>query len=596
MKRMTKSRILCRVASKDGSSNRFLVPLHKLVPNVNLPDVDESWSLGDVFTFELQDDQKGGFDAKNATLFAQAESPRARMCIFIERFDLLPFHSPSVMKEVEEFIKKPGFDDLALIDMTDRAFITIDNLGSRDLDQALHICPKKKDGFILSYALADGAYYVKPQSALFQEALARGVTYYFPGFCLPMLPAAMSEGLVSLNPNVERRALVFVIELDKEAQVLDVKLKRAKIRSRAQLTYEGVQDYIDNPDGHELSGRDFTETLDLLASFGEKRILLGRKRGVVDYNRYEVAIEAPTKSNKKFGLYLEERCDVSRWNEQVSLLCNAEGAKFLRHGDVPVEHVQPVYRVHEKPSGEAFGHLRKFIQEFVSVHELDESVWLWQPEQSIAEYLDNLPMGAKRAAIERQVLITNQRSSFEAAPGPHHALAVSEYSRFTSPMREIVGIFTHKEACEMLGWQKQEGTDAEDEALREAVIEAANKAKMRHSQLTKEIFRLAVDDLFRCEMDVPFEERRVFVGTVLGMKETRLYVRLDSPPAEIKVYTDHLSEECGFKFKVSPGQAVAATEGDEFKLLAGEVVNLRVRGYDDRKDRWKLVPLLSKNE
>ena len=603
MNEKTKSRamtkIMCQVHLAEDGQTLLLLPLHPLPPNVNLPKVgalwDDSWQEGDVLTLTLQP-AKDGYDIADFSVFARAKSPKSRLIDILKRYDLVPFHSPQAMVEVEGFLRKPGIEDETLVDMVDIPFVTIDNVGSRDLDQALHISYREGGGYVLRYALADGAYYVRPKSALFQEALARGVTYYFPGFCLPMLPAEMSEGLVSLNPDVDRRSLVFVIELSKLGEVEKVELCRARIRSRAQLTYEGVQEYIDSPHGHELDGRDFTLALQLLKEFGELRIALGQKRGVVDYNRYEVAIHAPDEPGGAFALYLEERCNVSRWNEQVSLLCNAEGARFLRHGDVPVEHVQPVFRVHEKPSPDAFNHLRKFINEFVKVHALDEAIWLWQEKQSIADYLKGLPFDGenkgKKEAIERQILITNQRSSFDAQPGRHHALAVNEYSRFTSPMREIVGIFTHKEALEMLGLQKQQGTDEEDEALRLEVIEAANKSKMRHGQITKEVFRLAVDDLFRKEMALPFEERRTFVGTLLGMKETRLYVRLQDPPAEIKVYRDHLEQECGCELSMSDGQTVLETADGSYSLLAGQLIRLRVRGYDDRKERWKLVPLI----
>ena len=622
-----KPKIMCQVTLAEDGETLFLEPVHSLPPNVNLPKAeadaelpkaeadaelpkaernvdlpkaeqgwDESWQEGDVIVFSLDESPKG-YEMGGFELFARAKSPKASLVDIVRRFELSPFHSPDVIKEVNEFLEAPGIEDTSLVDMTDIPFITIDNVGSRDLDQALHLCRRKGGGYVLRYALADGAFYVKPGSALFEEALSRGVTYYFPGFCLPMLPLEMSEGFVSLNPNVQRRSLVFVIELSADGEVEKVELQRAKIESRAQLTYEGVQEYVDSPEGHELSGKDFTEALDLLKEFGLLRIALSEKRGVVDYNRYEVAIEAPDAANGSFALYLEGRCDVSRWNEQVSLLCNAEGARFFRHKDVPVEHVQPVYRVHEKPTADAYNHLRKFIAEFVKVHQLDEELWLWKEKQDIASYLKNLPTSqeyeAKKAAIERQVLITNQRSSFDAHPGPHHALAVSEYSRFTSPMREIVGIFTHKEALEMLGLKEQEGSDEEDEALRLKVIESANKSKMRHGQITKEVFRLAVDDLFRKEMSTPFEGRRTFLGTLLGMKETRLYVRLSEPPAEIKIYRDHLEAECGCKLTMSDGQTVLTSTDGTVSLRVGQLMKLRVRGYDDRKDRWKLVPLLT---
>ena len=115
-----------------------------------------------------------------------------------------PVFPPAVESEVEELLKDPGISDPELVDLTALPFVTIDGPGTRDLDQAVHIA-KDGDGWMVRYALADPSWCVRPGTALFDEALRRGATYYLPGLAIPMLPRALSEGIVSLNQRADRR-------------------------------------------------------------------------------------------------------------------------------------------------------------------------------------------------------------------------------------------------------------------------------------------------------------------------------------------------------------------------------------------------------
>ncbi|MBX2884294.1 MAG: RNB domain-containing ribonuclease, partial [Granulosicoccus sp.] len=123
----------------------------------------------------------------------------------LHRLEINTEHSSASMAEVEHLLQNDGLDDPELIDLTHLPFVTIDNPDSRDLDQALLI-ERHAERYRIRYALADASFYVKPHSALFQEALTRGSSYYTPTVAIPMLPVELSEGLISLNPNVSRRA------------------------------------------------------------------------------------------------------------------------------------------------------------------------------------------------------------------------------------------------------------------------------------------------------------------------------------------------------------------------------------------------------
>jgi ribonuclease R len=503
-----------------------------------------------------------------------------------------------VLQEVDALMAAPGIDDPALEDLTGLPFVTIDNEDSRDLDQALQIERGGGGrGFIVRYALADAAHFVHPDSAIFAEALERGVSYYLPGRCVPMLPPRLSEGIVSLNPDVPRRALVFVMTLDDAGLAVETKLVRARIRSRAKLTYIGVQGYYDGPAVSALAGQVYTECLELLRTVGELRIADARQRDVVQFNRAEVEVYLePSESGgeDRFAVHKEERNLASRYNEQISLLCNMEGARLLAEAAAP--EVQAVYRVHAAPDPESLDHLQDIIDDVVVAHGLEARTYAWRRgEESLADYLERLPAargdGRLRAALERQVLMTNRRSVYSAEPGRHFALGVSPYSRFSSPMREVVGIFTHKEAVELLGLAPARAEQGQDESIRKQVIIAANRSKERQRSLTKAVTRLCINDLLERDLDMPAGSRSVYRGTILGLRPTRLYVGLDAPPVELKVYVEDLEAHAGVDLEVvGHGARLAPAgqgEGPSYRL--GDPVEIMVQGRNKRGS-WRLVP------
>jgi ribonuclease R len=201
------------------------------------------------------------------------------------------------------------------------------------------------------------------------------------------------------------------------------------------------------------------------------------------------------------------------------------------------------------------------------------------------------PQARLRDAVERQVLLTNQRSVYSAEPGLHYALGVTPYSRFSSPMREVVGVFTHKEALEqfkLVGVQGQPEVDAE---LRELVIQAANRSKQRQGRINKDVLKLAVDGLFGRDLKRKQADRPTRPGTIMGLSASRLYVRLDDPPVDLKVYLDDLQARLGTDLVLKDGEVEVAGPGEGgVRFAIGDRIALKVAAYEKRQRRWHLVP------
>jgi len=513
----------------------------------------------------------GGDDRSIVKVLADAGSARAEIYRVIARAGLDPDHPAAVLAEARALAASGAADiaDPTLVDLTALPFCTIDNEDSKDLDQALCIEAAPGDGHVVWYALADASFYVRPGSALFAEALARGASYYLPGLSVPMLPRVLSEDLVSLGPDVDRRALVFRAALDATGAVTDAAWIRARIRSRAKRSYRGVQRHYETG---ALAGRDTTPTLDHLAVVGRRLIARAEARHVVQYVRHEVEVGFADPAGRRFIAFEEPRTDCDRYNEQISLLVNTEGAALMARLAADGK-ASPIFRVHPAPAPPDLSAFARKVDRLVDALALSDA-WRWRPDsEPLASWVARLPSGPVARALQRQALVLNQRSMFAAEPGLHYGVGAALYARFSSPMREIVGVFTHKEALEALAGHPE---DPADDALRDRVIAAANAAKERQRQLTKASNQLVIDAFLTPGLEL--------AGVVMGMSGDRLYLQLDDPPLELKVYAADL----GAPLRVDDG--VIAHVGAQ-KIALGDPLRVRVTGHDPKRDRWRLVPL-----
>lgn len=523
---------------------------------------------------------------------------RRQLEALAERHSLSSGFPPEVLVEVADWVDAPGIDDPTLDDWTHRPFVTIDNHDSRDLDQALHI-ERREDGYEVAYALADASFYVRPGSALHSEALRRGVTHYFPGFAIPMLPAELSEGLVSLNEGVDRRALAVVTELDRDGAVKGSRFVRVRIRSRAKLTYRGVQAFLD---GLSVPWADqpYAESLQLLKEVGELRIAFARERDVVRFRRDEVRVDLDPADPSGVVITARQREGVERWNEQISLLCNEEGARFMESaGNAP--WVTPIYRVHPRPLAKRISEFEQLVDGVVLAHGLDPALWGWNRSEgeTLAAFLAKLPEDEGSApiaqAIHRQAIMINRASVFSAQPGEHHGIGAEPYARFSSPMREMVGVYTHKEALEKLSGAPPPGWVRANEASRAEMVEAANAARTRQKVIAKEADKIVLDRLLRKDLQQALEDRPVRSGSILGVSAKKVYVRFDAPPFEVKLYVPDL--EGAAKDLPKPelrldasGACLRPTDARLPLMRLGDTVRVRLVGLGPRgRYRFELV-------
>ncbi len=551
-------------------------------------------------------------------LLATSGSADATIYGLLQKFRLDPCFPAACEAEANAWLDSPGINDRALNDLTHLPFVTIDNADSRDLDQAIHVASdspanhpdansNQEARIIVHYALADASYYVRPGSALFKEALKRTVTYYAPDTAVPMLPRQLSENLISLNPDVRRRALVFKMTVNTDGSLGGTQIIRATIHSRAKLSYAGVQEFIDfaregKQAEHAFAGEVYAESLLLLEQVGQRRISEARRRNVISYDRREAAVS--TDESGRFVISQRERYDSERYNEQVSLMCNMEGARLLWEKQNKDPELQSIFRIHSAPLENRLSQLRQDIDNLVRTRNLTAQ-WRWKADQRLDEYLEFLPQeteySALRQVIERMILLTNQASLFDDEPGPHHALGVEYYARFSAPMREIVGIFVHKELLETLDLAAASESQI-DATLREQIIESSNRSRKLQKKLEKEARLLAIRQYFYQDLALELVERPIRQGVIMGMRGGKIYVSVNGFGADVKLYTDDLSEHFGCRYSVDGVQAGPEQRNSELILddksgfqklpvfVTGDRLTFITKAYDEKRSRFVFVP------
>lgn len=492
---------------------------------------------------------------------------------------LSPCFPAVVEEEASTWVANPPLSNPDLVDLEALPFVTIDGEHSKDLDQALFL-ERQGDAIVVFYALADASHYVRPGTALFEEAMVRGSSYYLPGVMVPMLPKLLSEGLISLNAEVPRRAVVFEIHVGPDGNATKTTIKRARIRSRAKLNFAQVQAYYDKPTGSPLSSRDFSASLACLPEFAARRRCLSQEHNVVRYKRTEIDAHLPNHATRRFVVTRALRHPVETYNEQLSLLCNTEGARILEAAKA-VPLVEPIYRVHPQPDVQAFEEFRHLTERVTALHQLS-SQWTWHREQTLADYLANLPEDPKSIsdAIQRQAVMLNVGSSFQAQPGNHFGVGSEVYARFSAPMREIVGVFLHRELLQALG---MEPTD--DEALRDRVVERANYARQLQKRITNASNLLILDQIFGEQLGAKTGTH--LEATIVGLAPKKIHVTLAEPPVDAKVLLADVRADWQTELRVSE-DLCAVVSGDQLLWRLGDRVRLLVLGHDVARQHWRL--------
>jgi exoribonuclease R len=322
--------------------------------------------------------------------------------------------SSAALADAEASAASPSLPDL---DRSDIPFVTVDPPGSRDLDQALHIAAEG-DGFLVSYAIADVASFVEAGSALDEELQPRGETLYFPDARIPLHPAMLSEGAASLLPDQLRPAVLWQITLDARAVVTHVDVRRARVRSRQQLDYAGLQQSIIH--------RSAPAAVALLEQVGRLRRELARERHAVNLDLPEQDV---VRAGGSWTLQLRQPLPVEEWNAEISLLTGMCAARIMLDAGYGILRTVP------PPSAGAIAALRR-VAPALGVS--------WPSGAQPGDVLSTLSRGDPRQVAFLDHAVSLLRGAaytpFDGAPPEQslHAGIAAPYAHVTAPLRRLV--------------------------------------------------------------------------------------------------------------------------------------------------------------
>ena len=363
--------------------------------------------------------------------------------IAVRKYEVPHQFSPETLAQAAALPEKlRPVDRKQRVDLSDVALVTIDGEDARDFDDAVYAEPYKRgrgktafEGWRLLVAIADVSHYVKPGEPLDEDAYERATSVYFPRRVIPMLPEKLSNGLCSLNPEVERLCMVCDMLVDTEGEVQAYQFYPALMRSQARLTYTEVAAVLANTRGPEAKAR--AELVPHLLHLHEVyRALLKQraKRGAVDFETTETQIVCDDNGRIE-KIVPRTRNEAHRLIEESMLAANVCAANFI----AAAEHAS-LYRVHEGPTPEKRVALQAMLRSLgVSATLSDEPT----PGeiQAIAQAVHGRPDALQ---IHTLLLRSMQQAVYTVHNSGHFGLAYPAYTHFTSPIRRYPDLLVHR--------------------------------------------------------------------------------------------------------------------------------------------------------
>lgn len=469
------------------------------------------------------------------------------------------------------------------LDIRHLPLVTIDGEDARDFDDAVYCEAKPGGGWLLYVAIADVSHYVQPDSALDKEAKSRGTSVYFPGKVIPMLPEVLSNGLCSLNPEVDRLCLVAILNISKTGRINSYEFFEAVMRSHARLTYTKVAALLDDQrkdgrkDGLEDRNAFLMPHLKNLYQLYDALKEARQVRGAIDFETIETRVIFDPKG-KISHIQPVIRNDAHRIIEECMLCANVATAKFLKKHKLP-----GLYRIHEAPPEDKLVDLRKFLSELGLVLGGGKT-----PEP--IDYASLLRSIQKRedANIIQTVLL---RSLSQAIYSPdnvgHFGLAYPAYCHFTSPIRRYPDLLVHRQIKTILRgeWTEEKRTLAHAEDAMKALA-----ALGEHSSMTERRADDATRDALRwlkCEY-IQKHLGEEFDGLISGVTRFGFFVELKDIYVDGLVHVTSLKSDYYF-FDPAHHRLVGERSGVIFRL--GDSVKVRVISVDvdQRKIDFELM-------
>lgn len=340
--------------------------------------------------------------------------------------------SPRTLAEVAPLNEDPSPEDWKKRrSLMDIPLITIDGATAKDFDDAV-FTQITEEGFRLIVAIADVSHYVKPGTALDEDAYQRGTSVYFPNFVVPMLPEVLSNGLCSLKPHVPRLCMVADMRFDFQGQMVGSEFYEAVMKSHARVTYGEAQEIIEGTPIEKF--RSVQDTI--LRCTDLAKVLMARRfrEGSLDLNISQTVLEIDASGNP-IDVQKSERLFAHRLIEELMLAANVAVAQFIES-----KELGGIYRIHEDPSPDAIKMLEVYLHNLGSKVSLSSG----KLQKQLTKILEHFADHAEEQIINILTLRSLSQAKYSSNNIGHFGLGFQSYTHFTSPIRRYPDLIVHR--------------------------------------------------------------------------------------------------------------------------------------------------------
>ena len=436
-------------------------------------------------------------------------------------------------------------------DLRDLPLVTIDGITAKDFDDA--VCAERagNDRYRLYVAIADVSHYVRPGTPLDLEAYERGTSTYLTDRAIPMLPEALSNGLCSLNPNVDRLCVVAEMTVDGRAKMVQERFYPAVMRSQARLTYEQVAAALEGePDAQT---KPLMANLLLLAKIAAKLLARRLKRGAIDLDLPEAQVVFGD-DGLPIDAVRRARNDAHRLIEDLMLAANESVARFFMARELPT-----IYRVHEPPDPTKLASFAALCRTLGLRVKLSDD-----PKPSeLARLLIDLAEQPAGKTLHPLLLRSMSQARYDEEPKGHYGLAAEAYLHFTSPIRRYPDLIVHRLLKQVLADHEERYERGELQAIaqqssdreRRAMVAERQSLELDRTLLARERLGETVD------------------GVVTGVQGFGLFVAVKSPFIEGLIPVQTLPDDF-YEIDESSIRLTGQRSGRTFTL--GDEVQVRI--------------------
>jgi len=467
-------------------------------------------------------------------------------------------------------------DKQGRVDLRSVPLVTIDGEDARDFDDAVYCEPvdaNKDSGWRLLVAIAEVAHYVQVNSALDKEAYDRATSVYFPGRVIPMLPENLSNGLCSLNPEVDRLCLVCEMTISSQGEVDDYNFYEAVIRSHARLTYNKVADAVveRKPAALKAVAGVLPQLENLHAMYG-KMEKVRQKRGAIDFDTTETKFDFTDDMRIK-NIVPMIRNDAHKIIEECMIAANICAARFISRNQIP-----SLYRVHDSPDDDKLEELRGFLG--------DLGLRLGAPSSKISprDYARLTSSIKKREdihLIQTLMLRSMQQAVYRPENIGHFGLALKHYAHFTSPIRRYPDLLVHRAIKHIV--QKRKKRDFPyNQNMMTTFGEHCSTNQRRADEATRD-----AEFAMKCEYMLD-KVGMEFSARVTGVVSFGLFVELEEHYVEGLIHITSLPKDY-YDFDPISHRLVGENRGMEFRLSDKLDVRVANVDMDERRIDFELI-------